>query len=146
MTALMFVWAFVIAFGDGKPYSWIIAVLLVVQLGLYMRAVAFNKWPVPNGWLAAYFIPGPIMWVIVSWLDPDLWWMGMMYFGQMWGCLPPKAAIPGTAAVVVGVILATFGWRSLEHIELDAVVGFTFGWIGMVAVYLWFTQVIRSSE
>ncbi len=146
VTALMFVWAFVIAFQEGKPFSWLIAFLLAIQLGLYMRAVAFNTWPIPNGWLAAYFIPGPILWVIVSWLDPDLWWMGMMYFGQMWGCLPPKAAIPGTAAVVVGVILATFGWRSLEHIELSAVVGFTFGWVGMVAVYLWFTQVIRSSE
>ena len=146
VTALMFVWAFIIAFGEGKSYSWLIAVLLVIQLGLYMRAVAFNSWPIPNGWLAAYFIPGPILWVIVSWLDPDLWWMGMMYFGQMWGCLPPKAAIPGTAAVVVGVILATFGWRSIDRIEPSAVIGFTFGWIGMIAVYLWFTQVIRSSE
>ncbi len=34
VTALMFVWAFLIAFGEGKPYSWLIAVLLVIQLGL----------------------------------------------------------------------------------------------------------------
>ncbi len=146
VTVLMFVWAYLVAFDDVKPYSWLVAVLLTVQLGLYLRAIAYSKWPIPKAWLAAYFVPGPILWAIVSWLDPDLWWMGMMYFGQMWGCLPPKAAIPGTAVVVVGVILSTYGWRSFEHIQPGEIIGFGFGWVGMVAVYLWFTQVVRSSE
>lgn len=146
VTLLMFVWAFIITFSDGRPYAWPIAVMLVIQMALYVRAIVLNKWPVPNRWLAAYFIPGPILWVIISWLNPDLWWMGMMYFGQMWGCLPPKAALPGTAVVVAGVILSTYGWRSFEHIQPGEIVGFAFGWAGMAAVYLWFTQVIRSSE
>ncbi len=146
VTVLMFIWAYGIVINGDRPYAWLVGILLAVQLTLYMRAVAFSKWPVSNGWLAAYFIPGPIMWVIVSWLDPSLWWMGMMYFGQMWGCLPPKAAIPGTALVVVGVVLATYGWSLPNIDELDAFIGFGFGWIGMVAVYLWISQVIRSSD
>ncbi len=146
VTALMFAWAYILAFDGAKQYSWLVAGLLTIQLVLYFRAIAFNHWPIPNAWLAVYFIPGPILWGIVSWLDPDLWWMGMMYFGQMWGCLPPKAAIPGTAVVVTGVILSTYGWRTFEHIQPGEIIGFGFGWVGMVAVYLWFTQVIRSSE
>ncbi len=146
VTVLMFIWAFGIAFSGDRPYAWLVGSLLALQLGLYIRAIAFNKWPLASGWLAAYFIPGPIMWAVITWIDPRLWWMGMMYFGQMWGCLPPRAAIPGTAVIVLGVVLSTNGWHLPAIVDLGQFVGFGFGWIGMAAVYLWISQVIRSSD
>jgi len=146
VTVLMYIWAYWIAFNGARPYAWLVAALLTIQLTLYIRAIALSRWPVPNFWLAAYFIPGPIMWAICTWHDPRLWWMGMMYFGQMWGCLPPKAAVPGTAIIMVSVLPASNGWRSLENIEPSALLGFGFGWIGMVAVYFWISQVIRSND
>ncbi|MBL8093444.1 MAG: sensor histidine kinase [Anaerolineales bacterium] len=146
VTVLMYIWAFWIVFDSARPYAWLVATLLTIQLVMYIRAIALSRWPVPNLWLAAYFIPGPIMWAVCTWFDPRLWWMGMMYFGQMWGCLPPKAAVPGTAIIMLAVLPATNGWRSLEDIPPSALLGFGFGWIGMVAVYLWISQVIRSSD
>lgn len=146
VTVLMFASAFWMVVASGQPLTWLICGLLAIQLVLYIRAIALTDWPIPTGWLAAYFIPGPILWAVTSYIDTRLWWMGMMYFGQMWGCLPPKAAIPGTLALMGAVMLSAGGWQIGTEIPEGMLIGLGFAWLGSGAVYLWISQVIQSND
>jgi len=85
------------------------------------------------------------MWGVACWLDPFTWWLGFTYFGQMFGLLPLQAVVPGTAIVTFLTALITSDWN-IRQIPLGAAIGFTFQWLGGMALFLFIYGIIRTSR
>jgi signal transduction histidine kinase len=119
--------------------------LCVAQGMLYFFLITRGGWPLSGSKLALYFIGGPILWVLACWLNPFPWWLGFAYFGQMFGLLPTQAVIPGTAVITALIVLILSGW-DIADIPIGAAIGFTFQWLGGVAIYLFISGIIRTSR
>jgi signal transduction histidine kinase len=85
------------------------------------------------------------MWGLACWLNPFTWWLGFTYFGQMFGLLPLQAVVPGTAIVTFLIALITSDWN-IRQIPLGAAIGFTFQWLGGMAIFLFIYGIIRTSR
>lgn len=134
------------AHSDALTWREIVAAgLCLVQGGLYFFVVSRCDWPI-SGWrLALYFFGGPLLWVLACWLNPFLWWLGFTYFGQMFGLLAPRAAIPGTVALVsVMVFIVSDG--KIADISIGTVVGFAFQLLAGIAFYLFIYGIMRTSR
>jgi signal transduction histidine kinase len=125
--------------------EWAIAGLSIAQGLLYFFCIARAGWPISPRSLALYFVAGIFMWALACWLNPFTWWLGFTYFGQMFGLLPFRAVIPGTAIVTFLIALILSGWK-ITQIPLGAVIGFTFQWLGGMAVFLFIYGIIRTSR
>lgn len=124
--------------------EWAVAVLSFAQGLLYFFCITRGGWPISHRNLALYFVGGVCMWALACWLNPFTWWLGFTYFGQMFGLLPIRAVIPGTAIVTFLIALITSGW-DLRQIPLGAVIGFTFQWLGGMTIFLFIFGIIRTS-
>ncbi|MDL1942229.1 sensor histidine kinase [Chloroflexi bacterium CFX2] len=124
--------------------EWTVAGLSLAQGLLYFFCITRGGWPVSPRNLALYFVAGICMWGVACWLDPFTWWLGFTYFGQMFGLLPLQAVIPGTAIVTFLIALITSDWN-LRQIPLGAAIGFTFQWLAGIALYLFISNIIRTS-
>ncbi|MBE0669962.1 MAG: sensor histidine kinase [Anaerolineales bacterium] len=137
--------AVLIANGNELTWrEWTIAALSIGQGLLYFFCITRGGWPVSRRNLALYFVGGVCMWGVACWLDPFTWWLGFTYFGQMFGLLPLRAVLPGTAIVTFLIALITSDWN-LRQIPLGAVIGFTFQWIGGMTIFLFISGIIRTS-
>jgi len=85
------------------------------------------------------------MWVLACRLNPYAWWLGFAYFGQMFGLLPIQAVVPGTALVTFLTTLIIFDWN-ITQIPLGAAIGFSFQWLGGMAIFLFIYGIIRTSR
>lgn len=85
------------------------------------------------------------MWVLACWLNPFTWWLGFTYFGQMFGLLPLRGVVFGTAVVTLLIALTISDWN-LKQIPLGAAFGFSFQWLGGMAVFLFIYGIIRTSS
>lgn len=85
------------------------------------------------------------MWVLACWLNPFAWWLGFTYFGQMFGLLPLRGVVIGTAVVTFFILLIISDW-SITQIPFGAAFGFSFMWIGGMAVFLFIYGIIRTSS
>ncbi|MBL8046463.1 MAG: sensor histidine kinase [Anaerolineales bacterium] len=124
---------------------WAAAGLMVAQGGLYILAIALRGWPIPRVWLALYFIGGVSMWLAAGVLYPSTWWIGMTYFGQMFGLLPPPAVISGSFIINILIILYASDWN-VANVTPGMLFGFGFQWLGGMAVYLFIYNIIRTSQ
>ncbi len=124
---------------------WTAAALTLIQGALYVWAIALRGWPISRRWLALYFSGGITLWVVTGLLQPSMWWLGMSYFGQMFGLLPPRVVIPGTFILNVLIILNMRGW-DLSQAPPSLYVGFGFQWLGGMAVYLFINSIIHTSQ
>ena len=125
--------------------EWAVAALSIAQGLLYFSCITRGGWPISSRNLALYFVGGVCMWGLACWLNPFTWWLGFTYFGQMFGLLPLQAVIPGTAIVTFLIALITSDWN-LRQIPLGAVIGFTFQWLGGMAIFLFIYGIIRTSR
>ena len=125
--------------------EWAVAGLSIAQGLLYFFCITRGGWPVSARNLVLYFVGGIGMWALACWLDPFTWWLGFTYFGQMFGLLPLQAVMPGTAIVTFLIALITSDWN-LRQIPLGAVIGFTFQWLGGMAIFLFIYGTIRTSR
>ncbi|MBK9603560.1 MAG: sensor histidine kinase [Anaerolineales bacterium] len=124
--------------------EWMVAGLSIAQGLLYFFCITRGGWPISRRNLALYFVGGVCMWGLSCWLDPFTWWLGFTYFGQMFGLLPLRAVMPGTAIVTILIALITSDWN-LRQIPLGAVIGFTFQWLGGMTIFLFISGIIRTS-
>jgi signal transduction histidine kinase len=85
------------------------------------------------------------MWAIAGWLNPEIYWLGFTYFGQMYGVLPPRAALTGTALVLAITVMTIVGWRWSDSIW-GIGLGFTFMWLSGGAIYLFIFAISRTSR
>jgi len=125
--------------------EWMVAALSIGQGLLYFFCITRGGWPVSRRNLALYFVGGVCMWGLACWLNPFTWWLGFTYFGQMFGLLPLQAVVPGTAIVTFLIALITSDWN-IRQIPLGAAIGFTFQWLGGMAIFLFIYGIIRTSR
>lgn len=118
--------------------------LCITQGALYLFALAQSPWPLTLFRLVVYFVGGIGLWVVACLLQPSLWWLGILYFGQMFGRLPPRGVIPGTGLVMVLMVLIVSDWH-LSQLPFAAIVAFTFQWLSGIAVYLFIFVIVRTS-
>lgn len=123
---------------------WAAAGLTAAQGMLYVVTIA-GRSSVSDRRLALYFIGGISLWVAAALIQPLIWWLGLTYFGQMFGLLPIRAAIVGTFLVIVLVILTISRW-DIARVTPGLLIGFGFQWLVAMAIYLFISSVIRTSE
>ncbi len=134
--------------GDWGAFTWrtwTVAGLLLAQGALYVLCIERRGWPIARRWLASYFIGGLSLWLGAGLLEPAVWWVGMTYFGQMFGLLPPRATLLGTFVINVLIILQITGWN-LANATLGMLFGFGFQWAGGMAVYLFIFNIVQTSQ
>jgi len=124
---------------------WVVFALTLTQGGLYVFSISNRGWPIASRWLGLYFIVGPTLWVISGVLLPTTWWLGMTYFGQMFGLLPPRIVIPASLAIDCLIVLYIARWNP-ANITPSLAMGFFFQWLGGMAVYLFIFSIIRTSQ
>lgn len=124
---------------------WVVFVLSLAQGGLYVFSISTRGWPIARRWLGLYFTVGPALWIISGLLLPTTWWLGMTYFGQMFGVLSPPIVIPGSL-IINGIIVLYIARWNPANITPGLVMGFFFQWLGGMAVYLFIFTIIRTSE
>lgn len=125
--------------------EWAVAGLSIAQGLLYFFCITRGGWPISRRNLALYFVGGICMWVLACRLNPYAWWLGFAYFGQMFGLLPIQAVVPGTALVTFLTTLIIFDWN-ITQIPLGATIGFSFQWLGGMAIFLFIYGIIRTSR
>ena len=125
--------------------EWAVAGLSIAQGLLYFFCIARGGWPLSRRNLTMYFVGGVCMWVLACWLNPFTWWLGFSYFGQMFGLLPFRAVVPGTAIVTFLIALIISDWN-ISQVPFGAVIGFTFQWLGGMAIFLFIYGIIRTSR
>ncbi|MCS6846110.1 MAG: sensor histidine kinase [Anaerolineae bacterium] len=134
---------------ERAALSWrvgLVVLLLMVQLGVYLRLYVFNtRWPVPLWQQAIYFGGGIAAWLIQVQLFPHFTGLIFMFFGQAFGLLPPLPAIITVTAVILLFVLQTSGWR-LDDLDLNAVTSMGGLWLFAVPVYLLLYYAMRTSS
>lgn len=131
--------------GELTWREWAVAGLSVAQGALYLFCIRGGGWPISHKNLTLYFVGGVCMWVLACWLNPFAWWLGFTYFGQMFGLLPLRGVVIGTAVVTFFILLIISDW-SITQIPFGAAFGFSFMWIGGMAVFLFIYGIIRTSS
>jgi hypothetical protein len=106
--------AFVVILVNGwGALTWrYIAVLgmLLVQIGLYPGMVLFRKREFPQAWrFPLYFLFSLVLWTVETWLFPQLFWLGFIYMGQMFGMLPLIQALAGTLYIFLADVFLSSG-------------------------------------
>jgi signal transduction histidine kinase len=124
---------------------WALFGLIVGQGLLYLVAIALRGWPIQARWLALYFVGGITLWALTGLFDNSYWWLGISYFGQMFGLLPPRVVVPGTFLIDVLLVLHIAQW-DVANITSGMLLGFGSQWLGGMAVYLWISSIIRTSQ
>jgi signal transduction histidine kinase len=109
--------------------------IVLAQVALYAR---FFIWP--SGWteckasLVAYFVVAYAIWFVQSRIEPALQWTVWAYMGQMFGSLPPRVSLPGSAIVFALVFGPNFRPHPLSSMRWDDWVGLAGAAIGIVGV------------
>lgn len=124
--------------------------LLSIQAYLYLRLIWFNPncethWPLPARDLWLYFGGSLLCWAVEWQLEPNFFWFIMSYMGQMFGILPPLAAITSTTAIYFLVQAQTNQW-SFANLAQGELLGETMGWLSMMVIYLFIWYLVRTSS
>lgn len=120
--------------------------LVAGHVALYVRTfIRPGRWPHPNGWLAVYFLGSLALWYLEWRLEANFFWLIMSYFGQMFGILSPRAAIPGATAIFFFVIAEGNDWNFSGWTPGD-VFSIGMAWLSSVVIYWFLHHVSRTSE
>ncbi len=123
-----------------------LTVLVLGQAALYLwNFILTDRWPLPNWRLAVYFLGSIALWLVEWWIAADFGWVGMAYFGQMFGVLPPLVAVPGT--LVIFTLVVGLG-RDLDFsiFTTGEFIGPLLSWASTIVFYLFVYYVTRTSS
>ncbi len=120
--------------------------LVAAQVWLYLKFLAFNpRWPIPGRRYAIYFGSSLAIWLLEWQLAPHFFWLIMSYLGQMYGLLPPIAAIPATSLIFALVFGESTDWNFAGLTPGDWF-GIVMSWMGANVVFLFLYFVSRTSQ
>ncbi|MEP7357623.1 MAG: sensor histidine kinase [Anaerolineales bacterium] len=123
-----------------------ILLLAAGQVGLYLWNFILNdRWPLPLWRHGVYFIGSLALWWIEWQVEPAFFGLGIAYLGQMFGVLPPVAALPATLVVLVLFYGQAFNWQ-FGGLPLNAIVGPLVGWASFAALFLFIYHTSRISR
>lgn len=121
--------------------------IVAILIALYLRVLVFiRRWPHPLPYLAAYYAIVLALLAAAVWVSPVFIWAIGMLFGQMFGVLPPRLAIPGVILVLGLILLAANDWRFPTSLDWRDVAIVAVQIVGMVLLYLYIYQVFRTSQ
>ncbi len=144
----LLLWSTWSTYGATEPWRpAVISGLAAGQVGLYLWNFVFNEvWPLPRWRIGLYFFGSAALWLIEWRLDPSFQWLGMTYFGQMMGTLPPPAAVPGSLVLFLLVFIfkadLTF---PVEALTAGSLIPPLMGWTASMVLYLFIFYLTRTS-
>ena len=122
-----------------------IVVLVAGQVALYFwNFILSNRWPLPLWRHGAYFVGSLLLWWIEWQIEPAFFGLGISYLGQMFGVLPPAAALPATLVVLVIFFGQAVNWQ-FGSLPLSAIVGPFVGWASFAVIFLFIYNTNRIS-
>lgn len=122
------------------------SLLLLVQGGVYIRMMIFVKnWPLSYLQLGMYFGINLPVWMLCTWLNPTLWWVGCMYIGQMFGLLHIRWALPTSLLVIVFIVVIGFDLPALSSQPMVAI-GLFFQMGALLLVMIYINHLIQASQ
>jgi signal transduction histidine kinase len=156
-TAFIFFWSIVTLAGlalalfftlrDLSGWTdWVVAAAIVAQAGLYLGLILFFRGTAHPSWAApAYFIGAIALWILEVTLRPEIFWLGFMYLGQMYGMLPLVQAVLGTIVILATMFFSnTFlNWANFSTAELF---GFFAGWASILFLLVYINHLMRTSR
>src|SRR5690606_36902209 len=104
-----------------------------------------RRWPLASWHLAVYFLGSLAVWFVEWRLDERFFWVLLTYMGQMFGVLPPVAAIPGVTLIYVLVIGHGNNWN-FSGWSMTSFLGTALGWVSFIVVYLFIWSMSRTSD
>jgi signal transduction histidine kinase len=134
--------------GANDQWTWQIFTViaaLILQLALYLGLLVFNpvtpwkRWVVPT-----YFSLGIALWFIETLLYPEIFWVGFMYIGQLFGMISLLPAAIGAGFILL-VIFTGIGvnLRSLSPGELF---GWIAGWTSILVLLVYMNRLGHTSS
>jgi signal transduction histidine kinase len=125
--------------------------LVLAQVALYARFFIWpSGWTERKAWLVAYFVVAYTIWFVQSRIEPALQWTVWAYMGQMFGSLPPRVTLPGSAIVFALVFGPNFHAHPLSSMRWNdwaGVAGAALGIVGVTGCGLFLHKlVVTSSE
>ena len=124
------------------------AILLPVagQVALYLwNFIVNDRWPLPLWRHGIYFVGSLALWWIEWQLEPAFFGLAIAYMGQMFGVLPPVAALPATLAILILFFGQAVEWQ-FSRLPLSAIVGPFVGWASFAALFLFIYHTSRISR
>lgn len=122
------------------------SLLILVQGGVYLRLLVFSpKWPLSATQLGLYFGISLTAWLLSTWLNPSLWWVGFMYIGQVFGLLSLRQALPIALLIMGSMLVLGFDLASLTTQPLGLLGPFfQMGAILLLMIYI--NHLIEASQ
>lgn len=125
----------------------LLAAIVAVLIVAYLRVIAFAAhWPPPDRLFIAYYAATIALIGIAIWLNPVFIWVIGMLFGQMFGVLPPRLAVPGVLVVFVVILLASAGWQIPSGFGWGDAFSLAVQITTVLLLYLYFYHVFRTSQ
>lgn len=123
-----------------------LTILVLGQVALYFKILALNdRWPVPGWQFAIYFGGSLLLWFFEWQLAPHFFWLIMSYLGQMYGLLPPIAAIPGTSLIFVLVFGESINWN-FSRLDFGDWFGILMSYTASNVVFIFIYFISRTSS
>ncbi len=120
--------------------------LALGQVLLYVRyLILADGWPFPRSHLLTYFLGSLVCWYFEWQLAPNFFWLIYSFSGQMFGLLPPIAALPSTAIVFAFIVLQDANW-DFSKVGVGSVVGVSAAWISFSILFLYVYNIARTSH
>lgn len=92
----------------------VLAVLVVAQVGLYLRSFAFlHRAPLPAWWYPVYALLNLALWAGQVRLSPFFNWVGIAFLAQTLAALPPRRSLPIATLYLVVMVETFWGWRTI---------------------------------
>ena len=136
--------------GSRGAWGWqqaLLVAIVAVLIVAYSRLLIFEtRWPYPNWLLAAYFAFVLVLLGVASWIDPIFIGALAMLLGQMFGILPPVLILPGLAAVLAAIVLASNRWRLPTGFTWQDGLILGSQVVGMFLLYLYIYHGFRTSQ
>ncbi len=138
------------AFWNGRAaLGWreaALTVLVLGQLALYFKILALNeRWPISGRNYFIYFGGSLLLWLLEWQLAPHFFWLIMSYLGQMYGLLPPIAAIPGTTLIFALVFGESFNWN-FSRLDPGDWFGIAMSYTASNVVFIFLYYISRTSS
>jgi signal transduction histidine kinase len=119
--------------------------LLLLQMGLYLGLVVFFPAPVPRWVIFVYFIVSISLWLLETLLFPEIFWLGFIYIGQLFGMVSLLPAIIGTIFILLAVFRPGVGF-SLSDFSPGELFGWTAGWASILILLVYMNRLGRTSS
>lgn len=134
--------------GANSQWTWQIFTVigaLLLQLAIYLGLLVFNPVTPWRSWVVpVYFALSISLWFIETLLYPEIFWIGFMYIGQLFGMVTLLPAVIG--AVLILLVIFAGNDLKLGDFSPGELFGWTAGWVSILVLLIYMNRLGRTSS